>query len=636
MKRLFLGVFGGFCVVIALIGVFNFLYFFRLHGLQEELVCIDNIAQQAQEHKELVQQFGQHNELFDHVAVAQQRVQASNAAFWENIRRSLSDCCSSARQKGFSCKWSEKRPFLDKLEHSEQNLITEAAAIGFKEYGLVGRMREQAHSVESRFPRFKARLLMLRRHEKDFLMRIDPAYHLKLDDEVRQWADEGTLPPSVEQYARHFDTLSVAYIRFFETRPTGRYFSWNTRFDQFQHYIREQRSALLKASFAESDKARIVNLLINCTAILLALLCTIFFTRRFSKQVVHLQQTMEQYIAANYNHSPDMLLKIPKNEFGKITLHFLQLTRKIKADVHLLEDRVSRRTRSLQAKNTQLEIQHREIMDSLKYARDLQQSLLVSRSKILRSFHEADVFYQPKELVGGDFYWLKEIRKGKIDRVYFALADCTGHGVPGALLSVMGMNALDELIDAGVLQPADLLNELRSLITRRLNTHEDKRYDGMDLALFCWDRKTDQLQFSGAQMPLWILRDERLIELSGQRMPIGYTFFETTAFAEQTIQLQPDDRLILFSDGIVDQFGGTRNRKMGKKVLRELLLKLANEPSPVFFSKLIQQLEYWKGTTEQTDDCTLLLLEPGVKVVRKAARTEMIQEPVQLPASTQV
>ncbi len=619
MKRLFLGVFGGFCVVIALIGVFNFLYFFRLHGIQEELVCIDNIAQQAQEHKELMQQFGQHNELFDHIAVAGPRIRSSNAAFWEHMRASLAACCGNAHQKGFSCTLSENDSFLDKLERSEQQIIAQAAVLGFKEFGLVGRMREKAHEVESGFPRFKARLLMLRRHEKDFLMRIDPAYHLKLDDEVRQWADEGTLPPAVASYAQQFDTLSSAYIHFFESRPTGMIFSWNTQFDQFQHRIRIQRSALLKASFAESDKARIVNLLINSAAIALALLCTIFFTRRFSKQVVHLQQTMEQYIAANYSHSPDMLLKIPKNEFGKITLHFLQLTRKIKADLQLLEDRVSRRTRSLQTKNTQLEIQHREIMDSLKYARDLQQSLLVSRSKILRSFHDADVFYQPKDLVGGDFYWLKEIRKGKIDRVYFALADCTGHGVPGALLSVMGMNALDELIDAGVLQPADLLNELRSLITRRLNTHEDKRYDGMDLALFCWDRKTDLLQFAGAQMPLWILREGQLIELSGQRMPIGYTFFETTAFGEQTVQLQPDDRIILFSDGIVDQFGGVKNRKMGKKVLRELLLKHANEPSPVFFSKLIRQLEYWKGTTEQTDDCTLLLLEPGVKTVRSVS-----------------
>ena len=205
---------------------------------------------------------------------------------------------------------------------------------------------------------------------------------------------------------------------------------------------------------------------------------------------------------------------------------------------------------------------------------------------------------------------MKEVNDEQEQLIYFALADCTGHGVPGALLSVMGMNALDELIDAGIRQPAALLNELRALVSRRLNTHEDKRNDGMDMALILLNKQTNTVTFSGALLPMWILRKDELIECHGQRMPIGYTFFDVSTFCEQTVQLFPDDKLILFTDGIVDQFGGLNQKKFGRKMLREWLLKATEESTPHLFSKLVHHFECWKGKEEQTDDCTILVLEP--------------------------
>ena len=193
------------------------------------------------------------------------------------------------------------------------------------------------------------------------------------------------------------------------------------------------------------------------------------------------------------------------------------------------------------------------------------------------------------------------------------------------MLSVMGMNALDELIGSGIRQPAQLLNALRSLVSRRLNTQEDKRYDGMDLALFAWDRQQHTITFAGAQLPLWILRDGELVEIVGQRMPIGYTYFEVNSFDEYEIQLQPKDRLFLFSDGMVDQFGGIKSKKMGRKFLREWFIRHANEPTAIIYSKLIQQFENWKGNTEQTDDCTFIILEPGVSAQSFLSATVSIQ-----------
>jgi|GEM_PF-505797 len=610
MKRLFLGVFGGFCVVIVLIGVFNFIHFSKLHSIQQELVRIDRIAQDLQDHKESLQDFGQHKQLFDHIAVSEAVLNSANEQFWNATAVSLSEPGKSQSEKTSVYRISRCKREISSLQKLEAQLITSAGTIGFKDQGLIGRLRSKAHFIEQSYPQFNMRLLSLRRHEKDFLMRLDPVYLQKMHDEIELWKSETTLPDEVLIYSSNFDSLATACLDLFG--KTGLYARWNSSFDVLQREIRMQRSVLLRESFAASSGARFVNLLINSLAILIALGCTIHFTRRFSSQVVQLQKSMEQYIAANYSYSSDLLLKIPRNEFGKITVHFLQLTRKIKADMQLLEDRVARRTRSLEIKNAQLELQHLEIMDSLRYARDLQQSLLVSRTKVLRSFREALIHYLPKDIVGGDFYWLREVTGANVHRTYFALADCTGHGVPGALLSVMGMNALDELVESGTEQPADLLNELRSLVTRRLNTHEDKRNDGMDLALFMWDHKTNELMFAGAQMPLWIIRKGGIIELKGQRMPIGYTFFEVNPFRQQTVQLLAGDKLVLFSDGIVDQFGGSADKKLGKKALRELLTKYADEPGKTLYSKLVLQHEQWKGQTEQTDDCTLVLLEPSI------------------------
>ena len=606
MKRLFLGVFGGFCVVILFIGIFNFIHFSRLHSIQQELVRIDSIAQELQDHKESLRPFGQHMQFFDHIAVSREVLNEANDEFWKTAAASLT--AQTKSRSGISGSSSGIEKAILSLKQKEEQLIDNAAAIGFKDKGLIGRLRVKAHLIEKNFPRHKMRLLSLRRHEKDFLMRLDPVYQQKMREEIALWKSEAALPDEVVIYSSNFDSLAVDCMELFGKK--GLYATWDSDFEKLQKNIRLQRSVLLKESFAASSGARSLNTIMNSLAILLALICTIHFTRRFSSQVVQLQKSMEQYIAANYSYSSDILLKIPRNEFGKITVHFLQLTRKIKADMQLLEDRVARRTRSLEIKNSQLELQHLEIMDSLRYARDLQQSLLVSKIKVARSFHEAFIHYQPKNIVGGDFYWLKEITGRQIHRTYFALADCTGHGVPGALLSVMGMNALDELVESGTEQPADLLNELRSLFTRRLNTHKDKRNDGMDLALVMWDHQTNELTFAGAQMPLWIIRNRELIELKGQRMPIGYTFFEVTPFHQQTIQLQKNDKLVLFSDGMTDQFGGAANKKLGKKALRELLIKHADEPGKTIYSKLTLQHEQWKGQTEQTDDCTLVILEP--------------------------
>ena len=633
MKRLFFTVFGGFCAVIVLIGVFNFYHFSAIHSYQKELVNADKLGLRLQNHKEQFQSLGQHREVFDSVAVHLDQWQKINQQFWKETTAIALKNQQKWMEKGFSIatSYTGRRQLVD-LQHAEKELLIHSAKIGYKEEGYIGKMRINAHDIETKYPQFNERLFSLRRHEKDFLMRIDPIYAEKFEQEMSDWKKKQGLPDELIAYSAYFDSLKNAYLNYFQSNEDGYFYKWDKQFEKLQAHNYRQRSLLLTESFEASSKAQRANLILNSIAVFLAISCAIIFTRKFTKQISNLQLTMAEYISTNYQFNRDSDLRIPRNDFGKITIHFLKLTRKIRADMQLLEDRVQRRTKSLQLKNNLLEMQHLEIMDSLRYAQDLQQSLLVSRAKMLRSFKEAWVYYKPKNHVGGDFYWMKEVRENDRQLLYFALADCTGHGVPGALLSVMGMNALDELIESGIREPATLLNELRALVSRRLNTHEDKRYDGMDIALFVWNRHTNTLVFSGAQMPLWILRDGTLIETVGQRMAIGYTYFEVNSFENREITIASNDRLILFSDGIIDQFGGLKQKKLGRKALREWLTFHANDSSPLLFSKLVQQFEHWKGNTEQTDDCTMLILEPTVSIEVSSSSISYESISIHLPA----
>lgn len=613
MKRLFLGVFGGFCVVLICIGVINFYHIGTIHTMQHEVAKSDHLAQVLQQHKEQFRSFAQHHTHFDSVATDLQRQLQLNKQFWrKTLKESMANNASLRRNGLAGFHEGIEVSTFSQLLKLEQQLLKKVGRIGFKDQGLIGKMRTLAHQMENDYPQYNEGLLSLRRHEKDFLMRVDPAYSDRFKTEMTLWKKQVHLPDALYNYAIYFDSLSTDYLQLLHPGRTGFYHHWLDHFEALQDCVRKQRSGLLKASLDASSTAENTILFMNGLMVLFAIGCTIYFTRKFSLQVKNLQQTMANYIATNYQFHQETSLRIPRNDFGKITLHFLKLTRKIRSDMQLLEDRVERRTKSLQFKNHQLELQHLEMMESLRYAQDLQQSLLVSRAKLLRSFREAWVYYKPKNMVGGDFYWMKEVQEHGQTALYFALADCTGHGVPGALLSVMGMNALDELIGSGIRQPSLMLDALRSLVSRRLNTQEDKRYDGMDLALFRWNREQNTITFAGAQLPLWILREGELVEIVGQRMPIGYTYFEVNSFEEYEIQLRPKDRLLLFSDGMVDQFGGLKSKKMGRKFLREWLIRHADEPTATIYSKLIQQFESWKGNTEQTDDCTFIILEPGV------------------------
>lgn len=302
----------------------------------------------------------------------------------------------------------------------------------------------------------------------------------------------------------------------------------------------------------------------------------------------------------------------------------------------------------LSARKNEIEIKSKHITDSINYASRIQSAILQNDALLNEQFFENFVFYKPKDIVSGDFYWSRHIDNYLI----IAVADCTGHGVPGAFMSMLGVSFLNEIISGENLRkPSEILNELRKKIklSLRQTGKELESKDGMDIALCVIDLQTHQLQYSGAFSPLYIIHntesnitfEQRLIEtkmldaknrnfimenndtggellrIKADKMPIGVYHREKDTFTNHIVQLFENDLLYMFSDGFVDQFGGDRGRKFMTKQFKELLLDIYNKPLDVQKQILEDTYENWKGKHAQVDD----ILVMGVKATFKKLKT---------------
>jgi PAS domain S-box-containing protein len=245
--------------------------------------------------------------------------------------------------------------------------------------------------------------------------------------------------------------------------------------------------------------------------------------------------------------------------------------------------------------------------EGLEYARLLQEALFHDPKTLNLIFPESFIFHSSKDIIGGDFYWFDKIG----DKAFVACADCTGHGVPGAMLSVLGINKLHEIIISLEFPPSTILNILNTVIYKSLGKkHGDKKMnDGMDIALYSVDLETKMLNYSGAQNPLYIVRNGELTELKADKQGIGNAL-DQEPFTDQTFQLQNGDMLYTFTDGYPDQFGGKKNKKFTRQQFKNLLLSNAHETAEVQKNILEQTLENWRNGEEQTDDICVI----GVRV----------------------
>lgn len=305
-----------------------------------------------------------------------------------------------------------------------------------------------------------------------------------------------------------------------------------------------------------------------------------------------------------------------------------EITRQ-KQEIESQKEEIEQQRDFVTRQRDQIAEQQRLITDSITYASRIQNAVLPGEISMEGLPWESFVFYKPKNIVSGDFYWVSKLSNGK---VMLAVADCTGHGVPGAFMSMLGITLLREIAGKDEnLMPADILMKMRQMVIVSLNQQGGKvdQADGMDMAIALIDPKTLTLEFAGAYLSAILVRegefevedingnhrisktnDLSLLELKGDKMPIGHHISGTTPFSNQKVQLQKNDMLYMFSDGYVDQFGGEKNIKFLLNNFRNLLMSIHSENISEQKRIVINTIEEYKGERKQVDDMIVL----GVKI----------------------
>ena len=252
-----------------------------------------------------------------------------------------------------------------------------------------------------------------------------------------------------------------------------------------------------------------------------------------------------------------------------------------------------------------VEEKHKEITDSINYAERIQRSFLASKDLLDEHLKQYFVFFQPKDVVSGDFYWAGKTAAGNFVLV---TADSTGHGVPGAIMSILNISSLEKAIHAGVSEAAEILNHTRSNIIERLKKDGSAEggKDGMDCSLLCLDLNAKKMTYAAAHNPVWIIRERQLIELAPDNMPVGKHDRDSQSFTQSSLELREGDVVYTLTDGYPDQFGGLKGKKFMYKKLKELLLSISNLSMEEQKQMLSQTLSDWKGNLEQVDDICVL------------------------------
>lgn len=273
-----------------------------------------------------------------------------------------------------------------------------------------------------------------------------------------------------------------------------------------------------------------------------------------------------------------------------------------------LEQKVIERTKEVLQQKEVIEQKNKEITESLLYAKRIQSAILPDMKLIYKTLDQSFILYLPKDIVSGDFYGFAQ----KDNRVIIAAADCTGHGVAGAFMSMIGTSLLNQIInEKGISEPSQILEHLNLGIINALKQRENESNDGMDISLCAIDMNQRTVKFSGANRPLWIARNGEILSYKPNKFPIGgLQIYHTEAFTQHEIDLKTGDVIYIFSDGFTDQFGGEKGKKLMTKKFKEELLHIQHLNMKEQENHLLGLFNKWKGDLEQVDDILII----GIKI----------------------
>lgn len=256
-----------------------------------------------------------------------------------------------------------------------------------------------------------------------------------------------------------------------------------------------------------------------------------------------------------------------------------------------------------------VEAAHREITDSINYAERIQRSFLATDDILDSHLKEYFVFFQPKEVVSGDFYWADKLSNGNFAMVN---ADSTGHGVPGAIMSILNISSIEKAVRLNFLEPHEIFNSTRKTIIERLKKDGSLEggKDGMDASIICFDFENNKFTYTAAQNPIWVVRDSALTEIKPEKMPVGKHDKDKIPFVGGVFEMKKGDVIYTLTDGFQDQFGGPKGKKFMVKKMRAYILSISHLPMKEQHTKISEVFSNWKGDTEQVDDVCVI----GVRI----------------------
>jgi serine phosphatase RsbU (regulator of sigma subunit)/HAMP domain-containing protein len=338
-------------------------------------------------------------------------------------------------------------------------------------------------------------------------------------------------------------------------------------------------------------------------------------TRVGNDEIGDMAQAVERLIT-NFERTKEFSLNVgagnfsmqyePLSEHDELGQALLRMRDDLASYRHEMESKVALQTSEIRDQKERVTELYSDLQASIDYAQRLQETILPGTEAIREVFPDHFIFFRPKATVSGDFYWFAN--KGKKRMV--AAADCTGHGVPGAFMSLVGHNALNQATKV-YNKPSQVLNAVNRLSAQALRAHENHLVkDGMDIALVSIDTESMELEFSGAQNPAYIMRSGELIELEGDAFSIGSYVNGEREFTHKNFTLQSGDCIYVFSDGYADQFGGPQGKKFMRKQFRQMLVEIASLDMANQREEITRRFDQWKGEGEQLDDVLVI----GVRV----------------------
>ncbi len=547
---------------------------------------------------------------------------------------------------------------------------------GFKDYGAEGQLRKYAHQLMYiKNLQLAINVLMLRRHEKDFIIRKEKEYYVKFNalctvliseskkiltkkTEYRIFCDQ------LKSYQHYFSEYYELQVKIGINENEGLLQYLDSDYKYLNNLFDREKASTLEIENEYHEKLKKYNTLLILLMLIVSITFSIIYSNRISKIAINIKKSMTNYVAGGFREKPSISRITKIAEFDMIAVNFLKMADEIDSYLKFFKAKVEERTYEIEEQKSEIQIQKQKIQDqndlltiqkallseknqsmtdSIRYAENIQLVLLPPMKMYLENFDDSFVFYQPKDIVSGDFYWIEvvcpELKRIKpklkllvddfnsgafenelfdtMDQssktILFAVADCTGHGVPGAFMSIMGINHLNKIVrEYNIYDPSDILQKLDEEIRismRQDDTHVLTLSDGMDIGCCALDLDKMTLKYAGANTKLILIRENHIHEFKSGNKPIGMypeSFMRYESYNRVDIKLLKGDKIYLFSDGFQDQFGGERNKKFKTKNLKQLLLSINQFEMAQQYEIIKESFLQWKGENFQVDDITII------------------------------